>query len=93
MRRIKLVLAVAAAMVALLTAASPAYAVDDVSINQLDPGNLVGLGIQTRDLADDKALGATREAAEAANPPSIAPQILPGLGENTALSGPPLPRA
>ena len=41
MRRIKLVLAVAAAMVALLTAASPADAVDDVSIKQLDPGNLV----------------------------------------------------
>jgi len=88
MKRLKWVLAVAAAMVALIAPASPAYAIEDVSTNQLDTGSLVGLGLQTTKSADDRAFDAPSEAA---NPTPI-PELLPQLGELTALSGPPLPQ-
>jgi hypothetical protein len=80
MKRIKLVLALAAAMVSSLAAVSPAYAVGN-------PNDMPGEGLTTATEAgvgnpNERAFVATREA-----PPAIGnPDVMPGYGVDTAQS-------
>ncbi len=74
MRRIKLVLAVAAATASLLVASSPAHAVIAIIAEGLETADSVGN-------PNDRAFEATRDAANIGNP-----DTMPGYGQQTAQS-------